>query len=268
MTIQEIITHLWKDYAGNNPSVQKIHDLLTSEGEQIENDHIAFRTFNIPGIDIDILSTYFLKAGYEERGHYYIPEKKITAKHFEHIRDLNAPKIFISGLKTELFSEKFRNTIRKLVKKIPANLLYDSELIFSGRLWGTPSYAIYQELREESEYAAWVYVFGFRANHFTVLVNSLKKYNRLADLNSLLKRNGFVLNQSGGEIKGSPDELLEQSGTMADVIKVYFIEGVYEIPACFYEFARRWEDKHGILFQGFVSKSADKIFESTDFHIR
>jgi len=38
----------------------------------------------------------------------------------------------------------------------------------------------------------------------------------------------------------------------------------HEIPTCYYEFARRYRDREGALFQGFVTASADKIFESTD----
>ncbi len=268
MTIQEIISHLWEDYVVNNLSVQKIYDLLINEGEKVENDHIAFRTFDIPGIDIDILSTHFLKLGYKECGQYNFDEKKLVAKHFEHKTDTTAPKIFISGLKVEFFSESLQKTVRKMVKKIPADLLYDADLIFAGRQWGTPSYKIYQELCDESEYAAWLYVFGFRVNHFTVLANALKKYNQLHDLNEFLRNNGIVLNTLGGEIKGSRSKMLEQSSTMADVIKVYFVEGIYEIPSCYYEFARRWEDETGKLFSGFIQKSADKIFESTDFYAK
>ena len=57
------------------------------------------------------------------------------------------------------------------------------------------SYDVYNRLREESEYAAWFYVFGFRANHFTVSINSLKKFNTLVSVNELLKSNGFVSEQ-------------------------------------------------------------------------
>ena len=96
------------------------------------------------------------------------------------------------------------------------------DLIFSGTLFNPLSYEIYCRLREESEYAAWFYVFGFRANHFTVSINSLKKYNDIVKVNELLKTNGFILNNSGGEIKGTPADLLQQSSTMADIISCEF----------------------------------------------
>jgi len=133
-------------------------------------------------------------------------------------------------------------------------------------LFNPLSFEIYSRLRDESEYAAWFYVFGFRANHFTVSINSLQKYNNISTVNEFLKNKGFLLNSSGGEIKGTPEELLQQSSTMADIVKVKFVEGEFEIPACYYEFAQRFKDANGMLYSGFIAKSADKIFESTNFY--
>ena len=145
---------------------------------------------------------------------------------------------------------------------IPNSILPD--LINSGNVWGTPIYDTYLKLKQESEYAAWLYVYGFRANHFTVSVNALKKYNDIYNLNQFLKDNGFMLNESGGEVKGSPGELLEQSSTKAGKSDIKFVKGTYNIPSCYYEFAKRYPDKTGKLYGGFIAKSADKIFESTD----
>jgi hypothetical protein len=139
-------------------------------------------------------------------------------------------------------------------------------LIFSGSLFKHLTYDTYNRLREESEYAAWFYVFGFRANHFTISINSLKKFNTIVSVNELLKSNGFDLNSSGGEIKGTPEDLLQQSSTIADKVGVRFIEGKFEVPCCYYEFAQRYVDSSGKLYNGFVAKSADKIFESTNFY--
>jgi hypothetical protein len=122
----------------------------------------------------------------------------------------------------------------------------------------------YKTLLEESEYAAWMSAFGFRVNHFTVNVNALKKFNNLQALNDFIKSNGYKLNAAGGEIKGSKDVYLEQSSTLADKVKVQFSDGTFEIPSVYYEFALRYKLADGKLYQGFVEKSADKIFESTD----
>jgi hypothetical protein len=105
---------------------------------------------------------------------------------------------------------------------------------------------------------------GYRPNHFTVFINQLKKYSDIQTLNDFLKSEGFRLNASGGEIKGSPEVLLEQSSTLANRIEVEFTDGKKEIPSCYFEFAKRYPLASGELYQGFVATSADKIFESTN----
>lgn len=265
MNPDTILTRLWNDYTTQNPSVKKIYELFESEGESVLNDHIAFRTFNDRRINIEVLASPFVKSGYEQRGEYHFEEKKLYARHFEHKTIKTAPRVFISELLTENFSEFLQETVREWINSIPKPLLDPNELLFAGTSWTTPSYEVYNKLREESEYAGWLYVNGFRANHFTVSINSLRKYNTIEKVNQFIKDNGFRMNSSGGEIKGTPQELLQQSSTMSENIPVRFVEGTFEIPGCYYEFAIRYPDTDGKLYSGFIAKSADKIFESTYF---
>lgn len=264
MNKEMIFEKLWSIYTSQNPSAKKVYEIFTNEGEYVINDHIAFRTFNHPKINVDVLANIFIKNGYEYKNSYYFEQKKLNAKHYEHKTDKTAPRVFISELLTEHFSQFMQDTINKMVENIPIELLNSDELVFAGNVWGKPSFKIYEQLRLESEYAAWVYFNGFVANHFTVSVNHLNKYDTLEKVNSFLKENGFLLNDSGGEIKGSPLELLEQSSIKADIIKGQFIEGDFDITGCYYEFAKRYNDTDGNLYSGFIAKSADKIFESTD----
>ncbi|HRY99235.1 MAG TPA: DUF1338 domain-containing protein [Bacteroidales bacterium] len=261
----DLLLKLWEHYTSQNPSVKQVYDLFIAEGEEVVNDHIAFRTFDDPRVNIDVLSQPFLKAGYTEKGQYTFEAKKLFAKHFEHQGDPLAPRVFISQLKTGEFSPFLRETASRCVDAIPASLLGADELVYSGNVWGTPSFEIYETLRQESEYAGWLYVNGFQANHFTVSVNFLKKLDSIQKVNAFLKEKGFRINDSGGEIKGTPAELLEQSSIRSEMIHVRFIEGLKQIPGCYYEFARRYPDTDGRLYPGFIAKSADKIFESTDF---
>jgi hypothetical protein len=249
-----------------NPSAEKIQKLFIDEGETIVNDHIAFRTFSHPLVNIEVLSKPFAEAGYVKAGYYHFEAKKLNAIHFEVPEDINAPRVFISELLPDSFSGFLKTEVRKLMNVVKDKSLFPEALLFAGDIFGKPSWDIYNRLREESEYASWLYVFGYRANHFTVSVNHLQKYNTLEKVNELLKKNGFKLNSSGGEIKGTPEDLLRQSSTLADIVPVEFKEGIYEIPACYYEFAQRYPDKKGEMYGGFVAKSADKIFESTDFY--
>ena len=266
MKLDFLLGKLWDIYTSQNPAVQQVHDLFIKEGERVVNDHIAFRTFNDPRIGIDVLAKPFLADGYVEKGQYNFEEKKLFARHYEHETDPEAPRVFISELLTKNFSDFLQQTIKKVISQMPVSQSGSDELIFSGRTWEKPSFEVYNKLKEESEYAAWVYVFGFCANHFTVSVNYLKKNNSIEKVNSLLKTNGFLINDAGGEIKGTPQELLEQSSIKAGIVEIDFVEGAYEIPGCYYEFARRYPDESGKLYSGFIAKSADKIFESTNFY--
>ena len=266
MDLTYIFDHLWMDYIIQNPSALTIYNLFIDEGEKVVNDHIAFRTLDFPGINIDVLAKPFIEQGYSPMGEYVFNDKHLIAKHYELPGDSLKPRVFISQLILSDCSPFIQKTFREAFEKTDRNKLSTDELIFSGTLFSSLSYDVYNLLREESEYAAWFYVFGFRANHFTVSINSLKKYNNILKVNELLKKNGFSLNSSGGEIKGTTSDLLQQSSTMADVVTIKFIEGSYEIPSCYYEFAQRYPDSNGNLYSGFIAKSADKIFESTNFY--
>ncbi|MFZ4462661.1 MAG: DUF1338 domain-containing protein [Bacteroidales bacterium] len=259
--LESIFDQLWNDYVSQNPSVLQIHDLFVQHGETVHNDHIAFRTFDDARIGIDVLAKPFLSEGYVYKGDYHFEEKHLYAKHFE--RE-GSPRVFISELKTADFSPFLQQKVKELVDAIPVELIHSEQLIASGSVWGQISFELYETLRSESEYAAWLAVNGFRANHFTVSVNHLKNFSSLEQVNDLIKANGFRMNDSGGEIKGTPAELLEQSSTRASVLRVQFTDGEFEIPGCYYEFALRYPDQDRKLYSGFIAKSADKIFESTD----
>ena len=195
-------------------------------------------------------------------GDYNFEAKKLTAKHFEHPDDTK-PKVFISELRVNELSDNTQAIIQKLVAQMDANVVTADNFLYSGRHWDI-SKADYDALLNESEYAAWLAAWGFRANHFTVSVNHLGQTDELSDVNARLKEAGFVLNTSGGEIKGGPEVFLAQSSTMADRAPVNFSEETAAIPSCFYEFAQRYNMPNGKRYQGFVAASADKIFESTN----
>ncbi|MFZ9035110.1 MAG: DUF1338 domain-containing protein [Francisellaceae bacterium] len=263
-TVIRLFNRLWQQYTDNNPHVGKIHRLFTDQGETVINDHVAFRTIDDLRVDIDVLAAPFIEAGYFANGDYVFEQKKLFAKHFEH-EDPTLPKVFISKLLVDEFSPFVKDTLTKAIDQIDRALLADpAGLISSGASWSKPDYQTYQRLLVESEYAAWFYVFGFCANHFTVFINALKSFHEVQEINDFLKFHGYPLNDAGGEIKGTPAELLEQSSTKSGTIEVEFTQGRYSIPSCYYEFAKRYTDKNGKLYQGFVATSADKIFESTD----
>lgn len=264
MSYQSLFSALWQDYIHRNPHASRIHRLFNDEGETIVNDHIAFRTFDHPEINIEKLASFFKGYGYEEKGQYDFPVKKLFSKHYEHA-DPAAPKVFISELVTIKFSDELQKIVHESIKKIPIGKLASEKFLTAGTFWQPLSYKTYKKLLAESEYAAWLYAFGFCPNHFTVNINHFKKLKEISDVNELLLLNGFKLNSAGGLVKGTPADFLEQSSTMAEEVDVKFTEGTYKIPSCYYEFAKRYIfPDTGELYSGFVAASADKIFESTD----
>ncbi len=262
MTPEVLFQSLWNDYITRLcPSADKVHRLL-EEDEALINDHIALRTFNIAPLGIDTLAKPFLALGYKVCGDYVFESKKLVAKHFEHPDPLQ-PKVFISELKVEECSPQLQSIVAKLMEQVDAAKLEGNAFLYSGRLWDL-SFADYQVLAQESEYASWLAAHGYGANHFTVNVNQLNTFTEVKQVNDHLREAGFTINEAGGEVKGSPEVLLEQSSTMADKVPVAFIEGTEIVPGGFYEFAKRYSMANGELYTGFVAASADKIFESTN----
>jgi hypothetical protein len=149
------------------------------------------------------------------------------------------------------------------VAQLPEDISERSDFLYSGQLWDI-STTDYQTLLVESEYAAWLSAWGYRANHFTVSINHLENYDDIVVVNETLKASGYALNTNGGEIKGDSEVKLEQSSTLADKATVSFTDKTLEIPSCFYEFAKRYPLANGQLYTGFVAASADKIFDSTN----
>jgi len=263
LAIDGLFCRMWDKYSSLTPSASQILEFFRSKGEEVENDHVAFRTLNDERVNIEKVSKLLLELGYVEGGEYHFTEKKLYAKHFYHPSE-NHPKVFISQLLVEEFSEELQQTMKSIIDDIIFDELDELSFLTGGRLWDTPSYETYKKLAEESEYAAWFYLYGYVANHFTIDVNKLEGYNSLKDVNYDLLEEGFTLNNSGGFIKGNSDVYLEQSSTMADKVLYRFKEGAYKVPSCFYEFAYRYPLDNGELFGGFVAASANKIFESTN----
>lgn len=265
MNLDELFAFFWRDYAALAPDAHRIHRLLESRGERVVNDHVAFRTYDVDPIRLEALARPFEERGYAASGDYEFTEKKLRARSFVHAQP-GRPRVFISELKTAEFSPRLQETVRALAAAVPAKRAASVEIFTELPSWPAVPHEIYRRLIEESEYAGWVSAFGLRVNHFTVSWNDLTTFASLEAFNAWLIGNGFRLNESGGLIKGTPEVLLEQSSTIAHKIAWTFAGGeTHEIPSCYYEFARRYPDPAtGKLYDGFVAKSADRIFESTD----
>lgn len=260
--VRELLDRLWRDYAAQNPQAERIHALLEARGERVVNDHIALRTFDDARVHHEVLARPFVDAGYREAGEYRFVEKKLFARHYEP-PTLDLPLLFVSELRLAECSDDLRAIVDRLLAEPDPGTYDRPDLPALGRPW-TPLIAEYDRLAAESEYAAWLAAFGYCANHFTVLVNALKTFDSLQALDDFLIAEGFQLNESGGVVKGTPADLLEQSSTLAEPVTVRFADGTLRVPGCYYEFARRYLDGSGKPFTGFIGQNADRIFESTN----
>jgi len=264
MDYQAFFDALWQDFTHIAPAAASIHRKLTEAGEVVLNDHVAFRTFDRGPLRLETLEPHLLALGYERFAPYAFEGKKLSAWGYLH-PDPKAPRVFLSELRVSEFSERFQAIVDELVAQIPADAHHTPGVFWSGRPWAPVDFATWEALRAESEYGAWMAALGYHANHFTVSINALSESMRSVEaVLQFVESHGFQVNTAGGRVKGSPEVLLEQGSTLADLIELPFADGLHAIPTCYYEFALRHNDAQGNLYNGFVAASADKIFESTD----
>lgn len=263
--LETLFDSLWEAYAAITPAAARIHALLHARGESFRNDHVAFRTFDLAPLGLERLAAPFLALGYTPTGRYDFEVKKLHARSYSHPSG-RFPRVFISELRTGEFPPVVREIAETLLEQVdPRALASDEAALTWAPTWPAPTLENYERLLEHSEYAAWLAAFGIRANHFTVHANDLRSVAELAELVELLRAAGERLNAEPSPIQGSAAERLEQCSTLADRVEWSFADGERaSIPSCYYEFAWRHADAEGKLFDGFVTQSADKIFESTD----
>ncbi|REA58718.1 DUF1338 domain-containing protein [Dyadobacter luteus] len=287
-TLDIILNGLMRRYTERVPDVKTIMDAMVTSGmittsNDIENDHIAFRTMGLPHLGVKSFEKIFLHYGYKKRDHYYFEGKKLDAWWYSPPRETD-PRIFVSELRVGDLSEESQRIIRSYtdeVKTDPADSLNldngeEVDHFLHKPLWRTPTVAEYQTLLKESEYAAWVIYNRYYLNHFTISVHNLPEgYNTVADFNQFLEGIGIKLNTSGGKVKTSPDGGLIQSATVAEMINASFADGeTLRISGSYVEFAERkilpeFQDLHKDQItrkhrrDGFEAANADKIFEST-----
>ncbi len=279
-------------YKAHVPDVDAILRAMADEGmiggpADVENDHIAFRTLGVPHLGIASLERVFLHCGYTPRDWFDFPAKKVTARWY-HPPEERHPRIFISQLRVHDLSADAQAIIRRYTDRIVADPVDAIDLndghavvrFLHEPLWPSPTWAEYERLRGESEFAAWVIYNRYYLNHFTVSVHGLPEpHDRLERFNAFLERRGFTLNDAGGTIKTSADGKLLQSSTVAAMVEASFSDGrggaeTHRIPGSYVEFAERRvldpfiglprdQVRREHRREGFEAASADKIFEST-----
>ncbi|MEP2280097.1 DUF1338 domain-containing protein [Maribacter sp.] len=286
--LDKVLTALFLPYKKSVTDVEKITkamigaNMIANENE-IVNDHIAFRTLGIPNLGIASFEKIFLHYGYTKMDSYHFAAKKLDAYWYAPPSPAY-PRIFISELRVQDLSNQAQRIISEYINPIKIDPIDTIDLddtkavgdFFYKPLWKLPSLADFQQLSEESEYAAWVIYNRYYLNHYTISVHDLPSpYNSLEVFNEFLEGLGIVLNSSGGIIKTSKDGLLRQSSSVAEMVDATFAHNEkMKISGSYVEFAERsvlpeFESLDKIEIQrehrreGFEAANADKIFEST-----
>ena len=74
-------TSLWNQYIRVTPQATGIRTLLTTRGERVVNDHVAFRTFDVEGYDLATVSNILASIGYKAFDSYTFPDKTVSYTH-------------------------------------------------------------------------------------------------------------------------------------------------------------------------------------------
>ncbi len=286
--LDQVLNGLMSRYAQRVPAVDRIFQAMEADGiiasrQEIENDHIAFRTMGVPQLGIRSFERIFMHYGYQKQDSYHFAAKKIDANWYKPPQP-HQPRIFVSELRVGDLSEDAQAIIRSYTDEIVADPVDHLDLddavavdhfLHSG-LWRLPSWADFSRLLKESEYAAWVIYNRYYLNHFTLSVHNLPEgMDTVHNFNVYLEKLGVKLNDSGGKVKQSPDGLLLQSSTVAEMVSARFSDGdEHQIAGSYVEFAERRilpafaslakdEVRPEHRREGFETGNADKIFEST-----
>ncbi len=286
--LELILDGLMRRYKERVPDVNRVISAMIAEGlikeeQEIENDHIAFRTIGVPHLGIQSLEKIFIHHGYTKKDYYFFEEKKLDAYWYAP-PDPALPRIFISELRVKDLSVTAQQIIHSYTDEVTSdpvdalnldNPAQVDEFLHSG-LWRLPTYVDFSALAAESEYASWTIYNRYYLNHFTISVHNLKEgYNHIEQYNQFLEKHGLKLNDAGGKFKKSPDGLLLQSSTVAGMIEAAFADGEkHRIAGSYVEFAERrllpeyqelqaTEVRREHRREGFEAANANKIFEST-----
>jgi hypothetical protein len=290
--LEKVFAGLMSRYQERVPQVKIVSQAMQDEeliesANDIENDHVAFRTIGVPQLGIASLEKIFLHYGYKREDAYNFEAKKLNAFWYSPPEN-HFPRIFISELRVQELSEATQRIIKNYtnsvakdpVDDLDKNNAQEVDKFLHSSLWELPTWKDYSALLQESEYAAWTIYNRYYLNHFTISVHNLPAgYNTMESFVTFLEKNGIKLNDAGSKIKKSPDGLLLQSSTVAQVLESDFrsLNGSLEkhpIAGSYVEFAERKvlpefshlpaaEIRREHRRDGFEASNADKIFEST-----
>lgn len=252
----QLLDLLWQRYAAHVPYARKFVQLAAG---RFDNDHVAFRSVQRPGSGLELFAPVFERLGWRRAGSYDFPDARLDAIHLSHPDGL--PRIFLSELRASQLSARAQEILSTLPPDEPAPIVDAGAsaesapaLLAALAAWFcspglVPPEAALLELERESQYGAWLLLFGREVNHFTASVDDVEAWaRRLAEAGVPMK----------GEIEGEPGAGLRQTATRAAPRSVRTDRGDREWPYAYLEIAQRTGG-----FDGFVAQQARQLFEMT-----
>jgi hypothetical protein len=231
----ELLDQLWDNYASHVPYARTFEKLA---GARLVNDHVAFRS-----LDLEPCARIFERLGWKRAGAYDFPDARLDAIY---LSKPGQPRVFVSQLRYRELSEKAQQILERLPPppqpgddlaawfRKPDMLFSQSDLL---------------ELEKESQYGAWLLLFGREVNHFTASVPDVALWQQR------MREAGIPMKDA---IEGEPGAGLRQTATKAAPRKVRTLDGERDWPYAYLEIAER---NGG--FDGFVAAQARQLFEMT-----
>jgi len=297
--LEKLLDILWAQYRKRVSYANTYKAMVEEHGGTVQNDHIAFRTFNtkvgLQPTGVDAIARIFTALGYQKKDLYLFEDKKLTAWHYEHATNPANPKLFISQLEVDRLSPAVADKIKKTIANAPdlvsaadrellaflaqgksidakqADVLIMNLAKFFTRPWDTPQRSVIQEVDKESQYGAWTLLHGNSVNHFTAYINEqkVKEWPDIEATVAALRQAGVPMKD---EFEGERGTKLRQSSTKAvdeecDVVETDGSKGKMNWTYAYYELAERGNvpgpDGKPTRFHGFLGAQATNLFEMT-----
>jgi 2-oxoadipate dioxygenase/decarboxylase-like protein len=230
----ELLDRLWDRYAAHVPYARTFVQL--AEGN-FRNDHVAFRS-----LDLRPIAAVFEGLGWKRAGEYDFAETHLNAIH---LSKPGEPRVFVSELRVRELSQR----AQAILEQLPPDAPWDGTPGWFRGPGLTPSESEVLELEKESQYAAWLLLFGREVNHFTASVPDVALWQQK------MKDAGIPMKD---EIEGAPGAGLRQTATKAAPRRVKLRDRERDWPYAYLEIAER---NGG--FDGFVTSQARQLFDMT-----
>ena len=225
---------LWERYAAHVPYARTF---VMLSGAELRNDHVAFRS-----LDLEPIARVFEGFGWKRAGRYDLPDAHLNAIH---LSKAGQPRVFVSELRVGELSPRAREILAQLPREPP----FDGTPDWFRGPGLRPSESELLELERESQYGAWLLLFGREVNHFTASVPDVALWQqRMRDAGIPMK----------DEIEGAPGAPLRQTATKAALRRVRLRDVERDWPYAYLEIAER-----NAGFDGFIDTQARQLFEMT-----